>query len=98
MATIGFAAAGRRDCMTPEQIIAASRVPDTDIFVLGRFERRVTVYSQQVRALNLADSLRSQGILREEGRVAIVAGGAAGTTAAVALAKAAPRLKALTGC
>jgi 2-polyprenyl-6-methoxyphenol hydroxylase-like FAD-dependent oxidoreductase len=34
-------------------------------------------------------------MLRENGHVAIVGGGAAGTTAAVAFAKAAPRLKAL---
>lgn len=81
--------------MTPEQIFAASRVPNTTIFVLGSFERRVTVYAQQVRALNLVDALLSQGVLRESGRVAIVGGGAAGTTAAVALAKAAPNLKAL---
>jgi alkyl hydroperoxide reductase subunit AhpF len=63
--------------------------------VLGSFERRVTVDAQQVRALNLVDVLLSQGMLRENERGAIVGGGAAGTTAAVALAKAAPRLKAL---
>ncbi|ROR21410.1 hypothetical protein EC845_2227 [Comamonas sp. BIGb0124] len=80
--------------MTPQEIIDATLVPGTKgVFVLGSFEQRVTVYSQQVRALNLVDALLSLEMVRREGgRIAIVGGGAAGMTAAVALAKAAPRL------
>lgn len=82
--------------MTADEIIAEALVPDThSVFVLGSFEQRVTVYAQQVRALNLVDAILSRGLLQETGSVAIVGGGAAGITAAVALARAAPRLKAL---
>ncbi len=80
--------------MTPKEIVKAALVPGTKrVFVLGCFEQRVTVYSQQVRALNLVDAMLSQEMVRlKGGRVAIVGGGVAGMTAAVALAKAAPEL------
>lgn len=82
--------------MTVDEIIAEALVPDThSVFVLGSFEQRVTVFAQQVRALNLVDAILSRGLLQETGRVAIVGGGAAGITAAVALARAAPNLKTL---
>ncbi|NVD37651.1 hypothetical protein HT585_02190 [Ensifer sp. HO-A22] len=82
--------------MTPEEIFEDALVPDTrSVLVLGSFERRVTVYSQQIRALNLVDALLSQNAVRDDGKIAIVGGGAAGVTAAVALSKAAPNLKAL---
>ena len=80
--------------MTPKEIVKAALVPGTKrVFVLGCFEQRVTVYSQQVRALNLVDAMLSQEMMRlKGGKVAIVGGGVAGMTAAVALAKAAPDL------
>ncbi|MBY5394197.1 hypothetical protein HFN01_05090 [Rhizobium leguminosarum] len=82
--------------MTADEIIAEALVPGThSVFVLGSFEQRVTVYAQQVRAFNLVDAILSRGLLQETGSVAIVGGGAAGITAAVALARAAPNLKAL---
>lgn len=62
-------------------------------FFLGCFERRVTFYAQQVRALNLAAALLHDNIVRHNGRVAIVGGGIAGVTLAVAMARAAPNLK-----
>ncbi|TZG32408.1 ABC-three component system protein [Agrobacterium sp. B1(2019)] len=82
--------------MTADEIIAEALIPGThSVFVLGSFERRVTVYAQQVRALNLVDAILSRGLLQDAGSVAIVGGGAAGITAAVALARAAPNLKTL---
>jgi hypothetical protein len=82
--------------MTADEIIAETLIPDThSVFVLGSFEQRVTVFAQQVRALNLIDAILSRNLLQETGRVAIVGGGAAGVTAAVALARAAPNLKTL---
>ncbi|MCC8442433.1 hypothetical protein LN449_07905 [Xanthomonas cannabis] len=80
--------------MTPQEIVEAALVTGTKrVLVLGCFEQRVTVYSQQVRALNLVDAILSQGLVRlNGGKVAIVGGGAAGMTAAVAFAKAAPNL------
>ena len=52
------------------------------VFVLGSLERRVTLYSQQVRALNLIHALFEQGRLRQGERVAVVGGGGAGIMAA----------------
>jgi hypothetical protein len=83
--------------MTPQEIVEAALVTGTKrVLVLGCFEQRVTVYSQQVRALNLVDAILSQGLVRlKGGKVAIVGGGVAGMTAAVAFAKAAPDLASL---
>jgi tetratricopeptide (TPR) repeat protein len=55
-------------------------------FVLGSFERRVTLYSQQVRALSLIQALFAEHRLKAGERVAIVGGGAAGMTAAAGAA------------
>ncbi|WFU80754.1 ankyrin repeat domain-containing protein [Bradyrhizobium sp. CIAT3101] len=75
-------------------VLKATRVPDTKLFFLGCFDSRVTVLSQQRRALNLVDAILSAGdLVRPNGRVAIVGGGVAGVTAAAALAIAAPNLK-----
>lgn len=56
------------------------------LYVLGSFEGRVTIYSQQIRALNLIHALVSTGALNSESRVAIVGGGIGGMTAAVGAA------------
>lgn len=64
------------------------RVPGTGVFILGCLESRVTVLSQQRRALNLVEALLSDWFVGEGGRVAIVGAGAAGITAAAALATA----------
>jgi hypothetical protein len=54
--------------MTPQDIIDASFVPDTNkVFVLGCFESRVTVYSQQVRALNFSAIILSEASLVRAG-------------------------------
>jgi cation diffusion facilitator CzcD-associated flavoprotein CzcO len=55
--------------------------------LLGCFAKRVTFYSQQVRALNLAYGLLETGTIEQKSRVAIVGAGASGMTIAVALAK-----------
>jgi hypothetical protein len=79
--------------MTPKEIIAEALVPNThSVLVLGTFESRVTLYAQQVRALNLVDAIMAEDLVRKNGRVAIIGGGAAGVTAAVALAKVASQL------
>ena len=56
------------------------------VYVLGCFASYVTVYSQQVRALNLVDSLAKSGVLSHRSRVAVIGGGIAGLTAAAAAA------------
>jgi hypothetical protein len=71
-----------------KEIIRLTEVPHAPgLFVLGSFARRVTVYSQQLRALNLADALAGLGFLRRETRVAVVGAGFAGLTMSAALAK-----------
>lgn len=56
--------------------------PPEPIYVLGSFERRVTLYAQQVRALNLAFVLFDTGRLTPGATVAVIGGGASGLTAA----------------
>lgn len=75
-------------------VASASKVSDTEpIYILGCLERRVTIYSQQVRAIELARSLLESGAVRPNGRVAIVGAGIAGLTLAATLAMAAPALR-----
>ena len=56
------------------------------IYVLGSFAKRVTFYSQQVRALNLVYALHVTEAIKARKKVAVIGGGAAGITAAAALA------------
>lgn len=76
---------------TPDDLARAAEIEKTfsltkGIYVLGSFERGVTVYNQQVRAHNLVWALweiaNFSGDLRQ--RIAIVGGGIAGLTAAAA--------------
>lgn len=79
--------------MTNDEIIADAKVPGTrSVFILGCLESRVTLYAQQVRALNLVNAIIEQGLIRANGRIAIIGGGAAGITAAAAFALAMPNL------
>lgn len=55
---------------------------DDNIYFLGNFEKRITVYSQQIRAINLVYSLLKEGIINEKSKVAIIGAGVAGITAA----------------
>lgn len=55
------------------------------VYVLGCLDRRVTVYSQQVRALNLAAALFADGKVEKDEEVIVVGAGAAGLTCAAGL-------------
>ncbi|AUX39850.1 uncharacterized protein SOCE26_012450 [Sorangium cellulosum] len=57
------------------------------LYVLGCLERRVTIHSQQIRALNLVYSLRELGIVKPGDAILIVGGGVAGLTAAAGAAR-----------
>jgi tetratricopeptide (TPR) repeat protein len=59
--------------------IGKSKVP---VYVLGCFEARVTLFSQQVRALNLIYSLFDLRKLSRNSNLAIIGGGVSGITAA----------------
>lgn len=69
---------------THEDFLSWFRVPGVrSVYVLGCFARHVTIYSQQVRALNLIYSLHKEIGLGQKS-VAIIGAGAAGLTAAAA--------------
>jgi|SRR6516225_6601828 len=69
----------------PHEFLQKMAVPEHQgVYVLGSFAKHVTIYSQQVRAINLVDSLCRTGQLTEGKRVAIVGGGIAGVTVAAA--------------
>ncbi|WP_156656304.1 NAD(P)-binding protein [Mycobacterium sp. 852002-51152_SCH6134967] len=79
---------------SPQQVLDSFRlVPDRALYQVGAFETGVTVYSQQVRALNLAWSLIESDTLISDpdedpkGRIAIIGAGFAGLTLAAALLK-----------
>jgi hypothetical protein len=48
------------------------------LYVLGCYDDRITLFSQQVRALNLVWALNEQRYLSNASRIAVVGGGAAG--------------------
>jgi hypothetical protein len=70
-----------------DPIIERFRVPGYPaIYVLGSFARHQTLYSQQVRALNLVAALWKTKNMIRESRVAVVGGDAAGLMAAAGAA------------
>jgi hypothetical protein len=74
---------------SPTTILQHTAVPaEPNVYVLGSYEGRVTIHSQQIRALNLLYALKATGKLdKVASRVAVVGGGIAGMTAAIAAAK-----------
>jgi len=66
--------------------IEVSSLPGSEgLYFLGTFERRITFYSQQVRAFRLARALHERGVLKATDAIAVVGAGAAGVTSALAL-------------
>jgi hypothetical protein len=75
------------DPLLPQDIIDGAAIRDRpNLFVIGSFDRRITFYSQQVRALSLVYALKDLGYLNANPRIAVIGGGAAGVTAAAAAA------------
>ncbi|GBQ38529.1 hypothetical protein CFR79_14835 [Komagataeibacter saccharivorans] len=56
------------------------------LYFLGTFDRRITFYSQQVRALRLAHALDATNAIAPGDTIAVVGAGAAGVTIAMAFA------------
>ncbi|WNG61955.1 FAD-dependent oxidoreductase [Archangium gephyra] len=81
---------------TPHQLLQHMEVPSLPgIFILGCLERRVTLYSQQVRALNLAFSLFETRRLSRGAEVLVIGAGAAGLTFAAGAAQLGARVTVL---
>ena len=72
--------------MTTADVLTHMRVEE-GLYVVGCFEKRVTLLSQQVRALNLVHSLRIEGLLAEGSSIVVIGGGVAGLTAAAGAAR-----------
>lgn len=82
--------------MNSADIIAGAAVPDNPkLYVIGCFDKRITFYSQQARALSLVHALHEMGHLKECNHIAVIGAGAAGVTAAAALLLATPARVAL---
>ncbi|WP_225412312.1 NACHT domain-containing protein [Stigmatella hybrida] len=73
----GFDAKRMRECMRSAAI--------KGVYLLGCFDKRVTLYAQQCRALNLVHALVEHEELRAGVRVAVIGGGVGGLTAAAAV-------------
>ncbi|MBV8376473.1 MAG: NAD(P)-binding protein, partial [Verrucomicrobia bacterium] len=56
------------------------------VFAIGCFARYVTLYSQQVRALNLIRALLATAVIARGKKLAVIGAGASGLTAAAAAA------------
>jgi hypothetical protein len=69
-----------------KDVLATFKLAD-NIYVLGCLEKGLTIYTQQVRALNLVWSMIEAAETASLQRVAIVGGGFAGLTAAAGLLK-----------
>lgn len=68
--------------------VLANFVLKDNVYVLGSFEKGVTVFNQQVRALNLAWALtKSPNFMKRLEHVAVIGGGIAGLTLAAGLLK-----------
>jgi hypothetical protein len=70
--------------LTPEKYLGVTSLTD-GIFLIGSLDSGVTIYSQQIRALNLIWALDHAGRLDSASNIAVVGGGIAGLTAAKAL-------------
>ncbi|MEZ2127619.1 MULTISPECIES: ABC-three component system protein [unclassified Sinorhizobium] len=67
--------------------LSSATIPGVDgLYFVGTFDRRITFYSQQVRALRLARAMHEAGKTDANGSIAVVGAGAAGVTIALALA------------
>src|SRR5271165_503117 len=73
--------------LTRRELFRLMEVPDWEnVFVVGCYAKALTIYSQQVRALNLIDALVKEGRLTSASTVAVIGGGIAGLTAAAGAA------------
>jgi len=71
-----------------DDIVSSTKVDDDSfVFIVGTFDRKITIYTEQVRALRLSRALVEEDIVSKERSTAVIGGGVAGLTTAVALQK-----------
>jgi NADPH-dependent 2,4-dienoyl-CoA reductase/sulfur reductase-like enzyme len=71
--------------VSPDDLLDYFHIPTLPgVYVVGCLEPRVTIHDQQVRAVNLVWALHKSRRLRRGDRLAIVGGGFAGLSAAIA--------------
>jgi len=66
-------------------LLGASVPGNPKLYVIGCFDKRITFYSQQTRALSLVHALHELGHLKDSKHIAVIGAGAAGVTAAAGL-------------
>ncbi|NML21797.1 hypothetical protein HHL16_12980 [Pseudoflavitalea sp. G-6-1-2] len=72
--------------LADKDILQAMLVPNHRwTYAIGCFDKRITIYSQQIRAFNLAYALIKEQVVKKDSSVAIIGGGIAGITIAAAL-------------
>lgn len=72
--------------MDENEILAGVEVKEWPyVYVLGSFDSRITLFSQQVRGFNLAHALAKPGCLPAAPKIAIIGAGAAGLAVATGL-------------
>ena len=73
--------------LRPRDVVAGAEVlGHPGLYVLGCYDTRITLYSQQVRALELAYALLDRHRVSTSTHVAVIGGGAGGVALAAALA------------
>jgi hypothetical protein len=73
------------DIVSPADVLSASAYRNNgthNVYLLGCYESRVTILTQQYRALNLVDALFRSERLKRGSTVAVIGGGIGGITAA----------------
>ncbi|MFL5381458.1 MAG: FAD-dependent oxidoreductase [Longimicrobiaceae bacterium] len=74
--------------MPYDRILELMTVPDRpDVYLLGTYAKRLTLYSQQTRAINLVDAIHWYRQPWRDVSLAVVGGGVAGITAAARAAQ-----------
>jgi len=75
------------DGLENRQILSAVEpVCPSRIYVIGTLDRRITLYNEQVRALRVARAILEEQVVGPDSKVAVIGGGGAGVSTAIALA------------
>jgi heterodisulfide reductase subunit A-like polyferredoxin len=73
------------DALTASAMLELMGTDQPHVYVVGLNERRVTIKSQQLRALNLVSALAHRNLVGPGKLIAVVGGGICGVTTAAAL-------------